>query len=106
MALTNLSASALILLSACVFPLGKAPTVRGSTPPRSELCDSIARERDAWTLATAITGTLGGGAGISSLPIESARAELVGTGAALGLTSVITGLIAAERSQRYTRVCD
>lgn len=96
-----------VLLSACVIPLGKSPTVRAtSTPETNALCDSISRERDAWTTATVVLGTLSGGGGIASLPAgDEVKPTLQTVSASLALAGVVTGIIAAERSQRYTRVC-
>jgi hypothetical protein len=97
------------LCVACVIPLGRpsAPRAENAAPTDHEqLCDSIARERDIWTTTSTILGTLGGGSGIASIPSgDEAKPALQTASASLALGAVVAGIIAAERSARYTRVC-
>jgi hypothetical protein len=95
-------------MSACVIPLGSSGPARSTptlTTARSELCDSIDRERSVWTVIATGLGGLSGTTGLSALPAsdpDTKRALAIAAGSS-GLASAFAGVIAADRAQRWVR---
>lgn len=102
----------LCALSACIIPLGsvskaKAPIDGLPSTQQSALCDSIDRERSFWTVAATSLATISGGSGITSLPIDDPETKraLAITSCVAGGLSAIAAIVAADRAQRWVKVC-